>query len=158
MEIGVRKKKRLGDILIEQGLINSDQLAEALVAQKTKKQKLGETLVELNIIKEVDIAKALQKQLGCSYITLQGLEIDPEVLGKAVQVGQKVAKHITPILNCEGFNLLQNNGEVAGQTIFHFHMHLIPRYKEESSEMLKFAKPDISEEEIKDICKEMKID
>ena len=39
MEIGVRKKKRLGDILIEQGLINSDQLAEALVAQKTKKQK-----------------------------------------------------------------------------------------------------------------------
>ena len=81
MEIGVRKKKRLGDILIEQGLINSDQLAEALVAQKTKKQKLGETLVELGIIKEVDIAKALQKQLGCSFITLQGLEIDNEVLG-----------------------------------------------------------------------------
>ena len=81
MEIGVRKKKRLGDILIEQGLINSDQLAEALVAQKTKKQKLGETLVELDIIKEVDIAKALQKQLGCSFITLQGLEIDSEVLG-----------------------------------------------------------------------------
>ncbi len=81
MEIGVRKKKRLGDILIEQGLINSDQLAEALVAQKSKKQKLGETLVELGIIKEVDIAKALQKQLGCSFVTLQGLDIDSEVLG-----------------------------------------------------------------------------
>lgn len=80
MEIGVRKKKRLGDILIEQGLINSDQLAEALVAQKTKKQKLGETLVELGILKEVDIAKALQKQLGLSYVSLSGLEISPDVL------------------------------------------------------------------------------
>ncbi len=80
MEIGVRKKKRLGDILIEQGLINSDQLAEALVAQKTKKQKLGETLVELGILKEVDIAKALQKQLGLSFVSLSGLDIAPEVL------------------------------------------------------------------------------
>ena len=85
-------------------------------------------------------------------------EIDPDILGKAAKLAQKVIKHEKEVLNCDGYNLLQNNGEVAGQTIFHFHMHLIPRYKEESSEMLKFAKPDISEEEIKDICKEMKID
>ena len=32
-------------------------------------------------------------------------------------------------LQCDGFNLVQNNGETAGQTVFHFHMHLIPRYK-----------------------------
>ena len=32
-------------------------------------------------------------------------------------------------LNCDGFNLLQNNEETAGQTVFHFHMHLIPRSK-----------------------------
>ncbi len=36
---------------------------------------------------------------------------------------------MTEKLNCDGFNLVQNNGETAGQTVFHFHMHLIPRYK-----------------------------
>ena len=35
---------------------------------------------------------------------------------------------MTEILHCDGFNIVQNNGEVAGQTVFHFHMHLIPRY------------------------------
>ena len=43
-----------------------------------------------------------------------------------------LAKHMVARLrdglNCDGFNIVQNNGEVAGQTVFHFHMHLIPRY------------------------------
>ena len=34
-------------------------------------------------------------------------------------------------LHCDGVNLVQNNEEAAGQTVFHFHMHLIPRYKED---------------------------
>lgn len=55
-------------------------------------------------------------------------EIDADVLGRAIQVGQKVIKHATEILGCDGYNLLQNNGEIAGQTVFHFHLHLIPRY------------------------------
>ena len=54
-------------------------------------------------------------------------EIDSEVLGRAIQVGQKVVKHATKILGCDGYNLLQNNGTAAGQTVFHFHLHLIPR-------------------------------
>lgn len=85
-------------------------------------------------------------------------EIDPEVLGKAAKLAQKVVKYEKDVLKCDGYNLLQNNGEVAGQTIFHFHMHLVPRYKEESNEMLKFAKPEISGEEIEALCKEMKLD
>ena len=32
-------------------------------------------------------------------------------------------------LGCDGLNLVQNNGEAAGQTVFHFHLHLIPRYQ-----------------------------
>ena len=36
-------------------------------------------------------------------------------------------------LGCDGLNLVQNNGEAAGQTVFHFHMHLIPRYKEDGA-------------------------
>lgn len=84
-------------------------------------------------------------------------EIDPEILGKAAKLAQKVVTHEKEVLKCDGYNLLQNNGEVAGQTIFHFHMHLVPRYKEENDQMLKFAKPEISEEEIENLCKEMKM-
>lgn len=84
-------------------------------------------------------------------------EIEPEILGKAAKLAQKVVKHEKNVLKCDGYNLLQNNEEIAGQTIFHFHMHLIPRYKEESSEMLKFAKPNISSEEIETLCEEMKL-
>jgi histidine triad (HIT) family protein len=41
-----------------------------------------------------------------------------------------MAAKMTDALQADGFNILQNNGEAAGQTVFHFHMHLIPRYKD----------------------------
>ena len=59
-------------------------------------------------------------------------EIDEEVLGKAAKLAKKVITHETEVLGCDGYNLVQNNGEVAGQTVFHFHMHLIPRYAGDS--------------------------
>ena len=58
-------------------------------------------------------------------------EMDSELLGKAAKVAQKVIRYETDVLNCDGYNVLQNNKEAAGQTVFHFHMHLIPRYKED---------------------------
>ena len=36
---------------------------------------------------------------------------------------------LTDVLGCDGYNIVQNNEECAGQTVFHFHMHMIPRYK-----------------------------
>ena len=39
-----------------------------------------------------------------------------------------MAGKLSDALNCDGFNIVQNNGEIAGQTVFHFHLHLIPRY------------------------------
>jgi len=44
-------------------------------------------------------------------------------------VAKRMAGRMMEKLQCDGFNLVQNNGETAGQTVFHFHMHLIPRYK-----------------------------
>ena len=86
-------------------------------------------------------------------------DIDPEVLGKAVQVGQKVIKHATKVLGCQGYNLLQNNGEVGGQTVFHFHMHLIPRYEDmDNSEMLKCKAREVGGEELKEIAEAMRIE
>ena len=56
-------------------------------------------------------------------------EIDEKVAAKAMSLAKKLTVHMTDKLGCDGFNILQNNREVAGQTVFHFHMHLIPRYQ-----------------------------
>ncbi|MHB8129861.1 MAG: HIT family protein [Mobilitalea sp.] len=56
-------------------------------------------------------------------------ELDDDTATKALMVARKVATAMQAELDCEGINLLQNNGEVAGQTIFHFHIHLIPRFR-----------------------------
>lgn len=55
-------------------------------------------------------------------------DLEPEIAEKVFCLAQKMAKAIKAELNCDGLNILQNNGETAGQTIFHFHMHVIPRY------------------------------
>lgn len=56
-------------------------------------------------------------------------ELPDELAGKAMILAKKMAKRMTQVLACDGFNIVQNNGEAAGQTVFHFHMHLIPRYQ-----------------------------
>lgn len=85
-------------------------------------------------------------------------EIDAELLGKAVKVGQKVIKYVTPIIECDGYNLLQNNGEIAGQTIFHFHLHLIPRYKDaDNTNVLTTGHVSFTDEEMKEICESMRL-
>ena len=66
---------------------------------------------------------------------------------------------MTAVLGCDGFNLLQNNGEVAGQTVFHFHMHLIPRYKGmKNSDLLNWTHEDFAAEEQDDICQKLKLE
>lgn len=55
-------------------------------------------------------------------------DIDKEVAGRLFSLAASVAGSLKKQLNCEGMNLVQNNGEIAGQTVFHFHLHLIPRY------------------------------
>ena len=56
-------------------------------------------------------------------------DIDEEVAAKAMVLAKKMVKKMTDVLGCDGYNIVQNNEEVAGQTVFHFHMHLIPRYE-----------------------------
>ena len=55
-------------------------------------------------------------------------EIPDETAAKAMILGKKMATAMTKALHSDGFNLVQNNGEAAGQTVFHYHMHLVPRY------------------------------
>ena len=54
---------------------------------------------------------------------------DPEILGKAMALAAKTGNALMKAYNCQGINILQNNGEAAGQTVFHLHIHVIPRYE-----------------------------
>ena len=54
--------------------------------------------------------------------------MDAETAAKIFTIDTEVAKAQKAELNPDGLNILQNNGEAAGQTVFHFHMHLVPRY------------------------------
>ena len=59
-------------------------------------------------------------------------ELPDETAAKVMKLAKKMATTMTQKLECHGFNLVQNNNEVAGQTVFHFHMHLIPRYEDDN--------------------------
>lgn len=55
-------------------------------------------------------------------------EVPEDTAADVMKLAKKLATEMTEKLGADGFNLVQNNNEVAGQTVFHFHMHLIPRY------------------------------
>ena len=56
-------------------------------------------------------------------------DMDADTAGKLFSLAAAVARALKQATNCDGMNIVQNNGEIAGQTVFHFHMHLIPRYE-----------------------------
>lgn len=56
-------------------------------------------------------------------------ELPDEMAAKVLPLAKKMASSMTEKLKCDGLNIIQNNNEVAGQTVFHFHTHLIPRYE-----------------------------
>ena len=63
-------------------------------------------------------------------------EMPDDLLGEAVKVAKKVATNMKDKLSCDGLNLIQNNGEAAGQTVMHFHLHIIPRYENDGQHIL----------------------
>lgn len=63
-------------------------------------------------------------------------ELPDETAGKVFKLAKKLAITMTDKLGAAGFNIVQNNNEVAGQTVFHFHMHLIPRYEGDGQNIL----------------------
>ena len=58
-------------------------------------------------------------------------EMPDELVSKAVLTAKKVAAALEKGLASDGVQLVQNNGEAAGQTVFHYHMHLIPAWKKD---------------------------
>jgi histidine triad (HIT) family protein len=62
-------------------------------------------------------------------------DIDTATAGQLFELAALVARALKTVLDCDGMNILQNNGTVAGQTVFHFHMHIIPRYEGDTVSM-----------------------
>lgn len=79
-------------------------------------------------------------------------ELPEEMAADAMKLAKKLMIRMTEKLHSDGFNIIQNNGEIAGQTVFHFHMHLIPRYKEDG-EILKYIAGEPGSEELEKIRK-----
>jgi type IV pilus assembly protein PilB len=73
-------KKRLGDILLERGLLTKEQLEKALKIQQISGKRLGEVLIDEGFITEKEIIKVLELQLGIPYIGLNKVVIDPETV------------------------------------------------------------------------------
>lgn len=77
-------------------------------------------------------------------------ELPEETAAKAMILAKKLGKQMTDNLKADGLNLIQNNGEAAGQTVRHFHLHLIPRYKDDGQHILWDPK-EMSQEELEEI-------
>lgn len=85
-------------------------------------------------------------------------ELPEELAAKAMVLAKKLAGHMTEKLDCDGFNLVQNNGEIAGQTVFHFHLHLIPRYQDgENKDLLTWNQLAYQEGEAEELTKLLKL-
>lgn len=77
--------------------------------------------------------------------------LDDNYASEVMVVAKKVACAMKDYFKCEGFNLIQNNEEVAGQTVFHFHLHLIPRYSDDKLN-IAFNTSDLNKEEAEKIA------
>ena len=84
------------------------------------------------------------------------LDADEEVLKKALPLAKKLSNKLIDVLKCDGVNVLQNNNEAAGQAVFHLHIHLIPRYKDEKEHIISWKPNKFSDDEMKNIAESLK--
>lgn len=81
-------------------------------------------------------------------------ELPMGACGEVMQLAKQMATKMTDRLHADGFNIVQNNGECAGQTVFHFHMHLIPRYTDDGQKIgWKPGEP--TQEDLEEVKKEI---
>lgn len=64
------------------------------------------------------------------------LDLPEETYHSILQAANVVAKALVQILNLEGFNIFSNNGAIAGQSVYHFHMHVTPRYRDDNIQFI----------------------
>ena len=85
-------RKRLGDMLVAESVINEEQLMQALEIKKNSDKRLGEVIVELGFTTEEKICKALERQLGVEYVTLANVKVPQDIAEKVT--GALLRKHM----------------------------------------------------------------
>lgn len=78
-------------------------------------------------------------------------ELPEETAEQVLPLAKKIAARMRKKLQCDGLNLVQNNGEAAGQTVMHFHLHIIPRY-ENDGQQINWIPGEPSQEELEAIA------
>lgn len=81
-------------------------------------------------------------------------ELPEETAAEVMKLAKRMALLLRDKLHCDGLNLVQNNGEAAGQTVSHFHLHLIPRYQEDGQK-INWVPSSPTQEELEAIRKEI---
>lgn len=84
------------------------------------------------------------------------LYVPKDLLGKTFSAAQKIAQALVSGLGAKGVNILVNTNEVAGQTIMHFHIHVIPRYSSNDNVCLEFTPKAIEKLNLPDIARNIK--
>lgn len=74
---------------------------------------------------------------------------------RAFALAKKLGTKMKEALKCDGFNVVQNNGTAAGQTVFHFHIHLIPRYENDGAG-ITWPQGTLSEEDKREILEKLR--
>ena len=82
-------------------------------------------------------------------------DADPEDLAAAHKTAQRVARRMRDRLNCEGINTLQSSEPVAMQTVFHTHVHVIPRYSDDGLRLPAHPQPG-EHEELADLAEQLR--
>lgn len=83
-------------------------------------------------------------------------ELPDEYVSKVMVVAKKIAKAVKETYHCDGVNILQNNGEAAGQTVFHLHVHVIPRFDGDTDTINIGWKPMDTPEDLSAVAEEIK--
>lgn len=81
-------------------------------------------------------------------------ELPEETAAAAMKLARKMALLMREKLHCDGLNLVQNNGAAAGQTVSHFHLHVIPRY-EGDGQTINWVPGEPSQEELEAVRKDI---
>lgn len=82
-------------------------------------------------------------------------DLPEEIAVEVIKMAKKLAVSMKEKLGCEGVNIVQNNEEAAGQTVFHFHMHVIPRYGTDNQK-ISWNPRQISGEELEEVLNLLK--
>ena len=77
-------------------------------------------------------------------------ELSDEMAQKVMVLAKKIGTQLKEKLHCAGLNVVQNNGITAGQTVFHYHLHLIPRYEGDHA-VVEWTPGKLSDEDRDDI-------